>query len=194
MHADLWIALLSGIAVAASCGLRAFLPLLLLGIASRAGLVHLRGGMDWLAGDIALTALAIATVIEVVGDKVPVVDHALDAVGTVLRPVAAWLGAYGMLVTWPTPWAQLTAIVLGTLALAVHGLRSSVRVGSTVTTLGTANPVLSLVDDAIVLLLMAAAIFGAIAVLLAIPVFFWLRGRRRATVAPGTSAPLSPAS
>jgi len=68
-------------------------------------------------------------------------------VGTVLRPVAAWLGAYAMLATWPTPWAQLAAIVLGTLALAVHGLRAGVRLGSTVTTLGTANPLLSLLDE-----------------------------------------------
>ncbi|TMQ73936.1 MAG: DUF4126 family protein, partial [Candidatus Eisenbacteria bacterium] len=50
----LWLPLLSGVAVAASCGLRAFLPLLALGLAARASLITLRGGAAWLSGDLAL--------------------------------------------------------------------------------------------------------------------------------------------
>ena len=49
MDVTVWLALLSGIAIAAACGLRAFMPLLLLGIAARMGLVELRGSMDWIA-------------------------------------------------------------------------------------------------------------------------------------------------
>ena len=183
MHAGLWLALLSGVAVAASCGLRAFLPLLALGLAARAGLITLRGGAAWLTGDLALIALAVATVLEIVADKIPVVDHALDAVGTVLRPAAAWLGSFAVLSGWPTPWAQLAALVLRTLALTVHGLKSGVRLGSTVTTLGAGNPVLSLLDDVLTLLLVAVAVFASLAVLALIPVAVWLYLRRRRTVA-----------
>jgi hypothetical protein len=198
MDAGMWVALLSGVAVAASCGLRAFLPLLVLGFAARAGVIELRGGGEWLAGDLALAALSIATIVEIVADKIPVVDHALDAVATVLRPAAAWLGSFAVLSGWPTPWAQLAAIVLGTLALTVHGLKANLRLGSTVVTLGLGNAFLSLLDDAFALLLVAGAVFGSVVVLVAIPTVVWLRFRRRAGVAAsaggaGPAAPLSPA-
>ena len=196
MHAGMWVALLSGVAVAASCGLRAFLPLLVLGLAARAGVIELRGGAEWLAGDLALAALWVATVVEIVADKIPVVDHALDAVATVLRPAAAWLGSFAVLSGWPTPWAQLAAIVLGTMAFTVHGLKASLRLGSTVVTLGVGNALLSLLDDVFALLLLAGAVFGSVAVLAAIPTFVWLRSRRSAGAAAsaagaGPAAPLS---
>lgn len=158
MHASVWLALGSGIAVAAACGLRAFLPLLLLGLAARAGLITLRENVAWLAGDLALIALAVATVVELAGDKIPVVDHALDAIGTVLRPAAAWLGAFAVLQAWPTPWAQIAALVLGATALAVHGVKAKLRLGTTVATLGHLNPVLSFVEDGITFVTMAVGI------------------------------------
>jgi len=175
---SLLLAVASGIAVAAACGLRAFLPLLLLGLAARLGLVELRHGATWLAGDLALVALAVATAVEVAGDKLPVVDHALDAVGTVVRPAAAWLGAYAVLQSWPTPWAQIAALVLGMAALGIHGLKSSLRLGSTATTHGLANPALSVLED------LAAAATLAVAVLapvlaIAIPVLILFAFRRR---------------
>ena len=198
MHVGLGIALLSGVAVAASCGLRAFLPLLALGLASRAGLIELRGSAQWMSGDLALIALGVATAVEIAADKIPVVDHALDSVATVLRPAAAWLGSFAVLSGWHAPWAQLAALVLGAMALSVHGLKASLRLGSTVTTAGAANPLLSLLDDAVALTLIAVAVFAAVAVLAAIPAFVWLRSRRRATATPlatgaGPAAPHSPA-
>lgn len=194
MDSGMWIALLSGVAVAAACGFRAFLPLFALGLAGRFHLITLRGGAEWLTGDLALTAFAVAAVVEIVADKVPVVDHALDTVATVLRPVAAWLGAFAMLSGWPTPWAQIAALVLGTLALGVHGARAGARVGSTATTLGMANPFLSLIDDAIALLLLAAVVFGVIAlVVVLLALILWLRSRRRRAVPAGPRAPLTPA-
>ena len=194
MHAGMWVALLSGIAVAASCGLRAFLPLLVLGLAARAGLIELHEGVRWLASDLTLTALWVATIVEIAADKIPVVDHALDAVATVLRPAAAWLASYAVLAGWPTPWAQIAALVLGTVAFTVHGFKASLRLGSTATTLGVGNVFLSLLDDLLASLLLATALFGAVALLAAIPVFIWARSRRRAVVATdgNAAAPLAP--
>lgn len=177
MDAGLWLALLSGIAVASACGMRAFLPLLLLGIAARLSLIELRGGAQWLAGDLALVALAVATVLEVAADKLPVVDHALDVVGTVLRPAAAWLGAYAVLEAWPTPWAQIAAIVLGTTALGVHALKAQLRLGSTVVTVGHANPVLSVIEDGAVLAALLVAVLAPLLALV-IPVLLLLLLRR----------------
>ena len=154
----LLLALVSGIAIAAACGLRAFLPLLALGLAARFGLFHLRPGAEWMAGDPALWALGIATVLEIASDKVPVVDHVLDVVGTLLRPVAAWLGAFAVLQGWSSPWAQIAALVLGAGALAVHGVKAKTRLGSTLATAGHANPLLSVLEDSGAIVLVVAEI------------------------------------
>ena len=181
MDASVWLALVSGIGVAAACGLRAFLPLLLLGLASRAGLVHLRGGAEWLATDLALVTLGVATAVEVAGDKIPVVDHALDVIGTVLRPAAAWLGAFAVLGAWPTPWAQIAALILGSAALGVHALKAKLRLGSTAMTLGHANPVLSTLEDGAALVTLALALLAPVLalVILAALLVVALRARRR---------------
>src|SRR6185503_10084137 len=152
---SLLLAILSGVAIAAACGLRAFLPLFALGLAGRAHWITLQSGASWLSSDHALWALGVATVLELAGDKIPVVDHALDVVGTVLRPAAAWLGAYALLGSWPTPWPQIAALVLGTSALVVHGLKAKLRVASSVATLGHANPLVSFVEDLLALVSIA---------------------------------------
>jgi hypothetical protein len=178
MDVTVWLALLSGIAIAAACGLRAFMPLLLLGIAARMGLVELRGSMDWIATDYALIALGVATVLEMAGDKIPVVDHALDVVGTVLRPAAAWLGAYALLQAWPTPWAQIAAVVLGTTALGVHGVKSQLRLGSSAVSLGAANPIVSAVEDGLAFLTAMVAVLAPV-LAIAVPVLLVMLFRRR---------------
>lgn len=191
MDAGMWLAPLAGIAVAAACGLRAFLPLLLLGLAARAGVVQLHEGTRWMSGDLALTALAVATVVEILGDKVPVVDHVLDGIGTVLRPLAASLGAYAALVSWPTPWGQLAALALGALAVGVHLVKAKVRIGSSALTLGSANPVLSLLEDALSLALVALAILAPLAILALIVAWIVIAKRPRRSV-PAAMPPQGP--
>ncbi len=187
--APLLLALVSGIAIAAACGLRAFLPLLALGLAARFGVFHLRPGAEWMASDPALWALGIATVLEIASDKVPVVDHALDAVGTLIRPAAAWLGAFAVLQGWGSPWAQIAALVLGAGALAVHGIKAKTRLGSTVATAGHANPLLSVLEDSGVLVLVAAAILAPLLALALVMVLAWGIGRWRARRAPAALTP-----
>jgi len=174
------LALASGVAIAAACGLRAFLPLLALGLAGRFHAVTLRPSVEWLAGDAALWSLGIATVLEIAADKLPVLDHALDAVGTVLRPAAAWVGAFAVLTGWGAPWAQIAALVLGAASLAVHGVKAKTRLGSTVVTAGHANPALSVLEDLGTVGLVALAIFlPLLAVLLVLIALRIARGWRR---------------
>jgi hypothetical protein len=183
---SLILALCAGVAIAAACGLRAFLPLLALGLAARAHWIHLTPQVQWLESEHALWALAAATVLEVLGDKVPVVDHFLDAVGTVVRPLAAALGSYALLVQWPAPWGALVAMALGAVALSVHGLKAKVRVGSSVVTLGSANPLLSVAEDAIAFGTVALGLVAPIlaAIVLALLIWIVVRRARRQTPAP----------
>lgn len=185
-HHDLitWgFALVGGIVIAATTGLRAFLPLFALGLAGRLGWWRADEHMRWLQSTPALVALGLATVLEIAGDKIPVVDHLLDAVGTVVRPVAGVLGAFVVLQALPTPWGQIAALVLGGLTLGVHGLKAKTRLGSSITTLGAANPGLSIVEDVLALLgTLLALVLPFVALFVAIlAVWLLVRAMMRAT-------------
>ena len=171
------LALAAGIALSAACGLRAFLPLLAVGLAARFHLYNLSPGLLWLQSGVALTAFGIATVVEIVGDKIPVVDHVLDSIGTVVRPAAAWLGATAVLSQLGQPWSAMLGVVLGTGSLAVHALKAKTRVGSSVATLGAANPVLSFVEDGTTFGLVASAILAPLIALIGVIVLIWLLAR-----------------
>jgi uncharacterized membrane protein len=181
-------ALALAIALAASAGLRAWLPLLAGGLA-RAGVLDLGTSFSFLASNKALVLFGVATVIELVGDKVPAVDHALDVIGTPLRPAAGALLAASVLGTVSDP---LTALVLGTAvgapsALVPHAAKTALRTASTTLTGGLANPLLSFLEDvvAFVTFVLAVLVPVLVVVLMAITLYFALRLlRRRQAEAP----------
>lgn len=154
------------IALAASAGLRAWLPLLLAGSLSRLELLQLGPTFGFLSSNRALAVLALATVLEIAGDKIPAVDHALDGLSTVLRPAAGTLLAASVLGNVSDP---LTAWVLGAAvgapaALVPHAAKSGLRLASTVFTAGLANPVVSVLEDLGTLLIFALAVLVPLAV------------------------------
>lgn len=154
------------IALAASAGLRAWLPLLLAGGLSRLELLQLGPTFGFLSSNRALAVLALATVLEIAADKIPAVDHALDGLSTVLRPAAGTLLAASVLGNVSDP---LTAWVLGAAvgapaALVPHAAKSGLRLASTVFTAGLANPVVSVLEDLGTLLIFALAVLVPLAV------------------------------
>jgi hypothetical protein len=172
------------IALAASAGLRAWLPLLLACGLARWGVLDLGPSFQFLASDKALILFGAATAIELIGDKVPAVDHLLDLIGTPLRPAAGALLAASVLGTVSDP---LTAVVLGTAvgapsALVPHVAKSALRVASTAATAGLANPLLSLVEDVIAVVTFVLAILAPLVVIAMICLTLllasrWLRRR-----------------
>ncbi len=137
-----------GFALAACVGLRAFLPLLAAGLLARHGYVHLGDSFAWMESTPALIVFGSALAFEVLADKVPFLDHALHAVETFVKPLAATLLA-ASLFTQLDPVVAMTLGLIGggTIAGAVHAMRGGARMLSTATTGGLANPVLSLFDD-----------------------------------------------
>ena len=138
-----------GIGLAACAGLRAWLPLLLAGALARGGFIELGTSFRFIASNRALALFAVATLVEIIGDKVPAVDHTLDALSTILRPAAGALLAASVMWQISDP---LTAMALGVAvgapsALVPHAANSLLRAGSTALTGGLANPVLSLLED-----------------------------------------------
>ncbi len=171
------LAAMAGTAIAAACGLRAFLPLLALAGGARLGLVKLDPSTAWMAGDAAILALTTATVIELLADKVPALDHALDAVSTFIRPAAAALAAWAGFAGVHPLLGFTAATVLGAGAVGVHAAKSKLRLGSSALTLGTANPVISFIEDAITLTVSLVAILAPLAAMAMVALGVWLVAR-----------------
>jgi hypothetical protein len=194
---DLVPSLALGIGLAACAGLRAWLPLLLTGVLARLEYIQLGPAFHFLTTNRALALFGVATVVELVGDKIPAVDHALDAIGTVLRPVAGALLAASVLWEVQDP---LTAVALGVVvgapsALVPHAAKSALRALSTTLTAGIANPLLSLFEDALALCVFILAVLLPllVALLVAFAAVLVLRrlGARRA--APPALPPIASA-
>ena len=142
-----------GLGLAASAGLRAFLPLLVVGTAGRMGWVPLAGTFDWLASGPALTILAVAVVAEILSDKIPLVDNLLDLLQGVVKPAAGAILAMSVLTGMEPLQAALLGLVAGGgTAGLVHAAKMKVRLFSSATTGGIGNPFLSVGEDAASLL------------------------------------------
>jgi len=174
---ELVLAAMAGISIAAACGLRAFLPLLALAGGARLGLVHLSPSMSWISGDAVIYALTIATILELLGDKIPALDHALDVLSTFIRPAAAAFAAWAGIGGLHPVLGMTAALVMGAGALGVHALKAKTRVGSSVLTLGAANPFLSFLEDAVTVTISAIALLAPIlgAILVALGLYLWWR-------------------
>jgi hypothetical protein len=168
--------------LSAAAGLNAWLPLFAGALAQRLDLVDLAQPFDDLSGTVALVVLAVLTIADFVGDKIPGADHVLHAVGTVIAPVsgaALFTGQTGADTDLPT----LAAVLLGgSVAASIHAGRATVRPISTVGTAGLGNPVLSLIEDLASLGLVVAAfivpVLAALAVI-ALAALILLAWRRR---------------
>ncbi len=192
--ADIVLEALTGTGLAASAGLNAYIPLLTMGLLARySDLIDLPSGWQWLANGWVVAILALLLAVEVVADKVPVVDHVNDIVQTVVRPTAGGLafgaGSTSETVTVSDPaaffgshqWVPIAAGVL--IALGVHGVKAASRPVVNATTAGAGAPVASTAEDFSSVLLSVLAILVPILVLLALVLLVlgavWVFRRRR---------------
>ncbi len=187
-----WVASLAlAVSLAAAAGLRAWLPLLVTGVLGRAGVINLGDAFAFLTSLPALAALGLATLLEIGADKVPTLDHALDAISTVVRPAAGALLAASVMFEIKDPlWAMGLGLVVGAPAAALpHAAKSVLRLASTGTTAGLANPLISVLEDATAVLLIAVGVVVPIVAALGVAVVAFLVFRRVAR--PGVAVPSS---
>jgi hypothetical protein len=137
-----------GLSLAACAGLRAFLPLFVVGLAGRLDQIPLMSSFEWLASTPALVAFGAAIVIELLGDKFPVVDNFLDAAQGFVKPIAGTILMAGVLSELTPLQATVLGIIGGgTAAGTVHLTKAKVRLISSATTAGVGNPFLSIAED-----------------------------------------------
>jgi hypothetical protein len=137
-----------GIGLAACAGLRAFLPLLVVGVVGRLELIPLTRYFEWLASWPALVVFGVAVVVEILGDKFPVVNHFLDVMQSFVKPVAGTILAASVLAELSPLQATVLGLVAGgTSAGVVHVAKAKLRLAATLASAGIANPVLSVIED-----------------------------------------------
>lgn len=173
--------LLTGTGLAASAGLNAYIPLLVIGLLARyTDVINPPSGWQWLSNGWVLVILGVLLAVEVVADKVPVIDSVNDVVQTVVRPTAGGLafgaGASSETVTVSDPgsffssneWVPMATGVV--IALVVHAAKAAVRPVVNATTAGIGAPVVSTAEDA------TSAFMSVIAIILPILVLLLLVG------------------
>ena len=152
-----------GLGLASASGLNTFLPLALLAGVAHTHLIdiHLNPAYAWIGSNTALTALSIATGVEILADKIPGVDHLLDVVGTVARPLAGAIAAGAVLSTGDPTTAALVGLILGgPTAFGMHAAKAGTRAAATMTMAGLASPILSVSEDLLATLLCALGFFA----------------------------------
>jgi hypothetical protein len=177
--------------LAGASGLNASLPLLIVSLLARAGLIQLAPPFDALQSDVAFYGILCVAVVEFAMDKVPALDSAAHFL---MAPMAAASGAIVFAAQTGTirhvdPGLTVVTSLLvgGGMATAVHATRAVARPVANVVLLG---PLLSGLEDATAAVLSLSALLAplllpAVAVVGALAVWALLRrrSRRRAELA-----------
>ena len=169
-------ALLAALGLSSTAGIRAYLPLFAVGLASHANVLHLQSQFQALGSAGPLVVLGVLMVGEFVVDKIPIIDHVSDFVHTFIRPLSGAAIMAGTQNSLSDKSGLAAALIGGALALVFHGVKSATRPAVSATTAGVGNPIVSLLEDMgvvlIVLLLIFAPILG-FALFLAIVLLIW---------------------
>ena len=165
-------AILTGIGLAAPAGLNAYIPLLALALSDRATTrVTLHAPYDVLSSNLGIAILIVLLTVEVAVDKIPGIDHVNDLIQSFVRPAAgaiAAVAATGGVVTINPAIMVLVGVVL---AGSVNAVKVTTRPAVTLGTAGILNPVVSLAEDAIAVLVSVVAIFLPFLVILILALF-----------------------
>lgn len=177
--------LLTGLGLALPAGLNAYIPLLAIALADRyTGLIHLAAPYDAIGSPLAIAIIALLLGIEIIADKVPIIDHINDLIQSFIRPAA---GAVLVMASTDAVHSinPVLAMILGlVVAGGVHTAKSTFRPVVTATTGGMGNPVVSATEDGTaiclsVIALVAPILIAIIIVLIASFALMVLRRRHR---------------
>ncbi len=145
-----FLSLSTAFGLSASAGLNAYIPLLTIALVDRLtnGLIDLQGPWAWLSSWWTIGVLVVLLVVEILADKIPAVDSINDVIQTLVRPTAGailFAASTHTINLHPVVAAICGVIVAG----GVHAAKATGRPLLSVTTAGTANPIVSTIEDII---------------------------------------------
>ena len=171
--------------LALPAGLNAYIPLLAVALADRyTGLIQLDHPYDVLSNPWTMAIIAVLLTIEVVADKIPIVDHVNDLIQSMIRPAS---GAVLLMAATEATRSinPILAMLVGLcLAGGVHATKTTFRPLVTATTGGLGNPFVSALEDGAAIGLTVVALVAPILiaiVLVVLVVGVALYARRRLT-------------
>jgi hypothetical protein len=144
---DIALSIAVGLGLAAACGFRVFVPMLVASMAARSEYLVLGDNFEWLASTPVLWVLGVATLVEVLAYYIPWLDNLLDIVATPAAVIAGAVLATSV-VSGVEPWFKwtLAAIAGGGLAGSVQLATTGIRGASTVMTGGLGNLAVSSIE------------------------------------------------
>lgn len=179
---DMVLSLFIGLGLAAACGFRVFVPLLIMSLASRAEVGHLvlNSHFAWIGSTPALVAFSVATLLEIAGYYIPWVDNLLDTVATPTAIIAGIVVTASAMTTDVSPFLKWTLAVLaggGTTAV-FQGITATARHISSFTTGGLGNPVLATAEAGGSALLAVLAITLPVVAFLLVVWLIWFGAKK----------------
>jgi uncharacterized membrane protein len=191
--------------LAFASGLNAYLPLLAFALSVRwLHLYQVNSAFSFITQTWLIVILAILTILDFVADKIPLIDHAWNAVHTFVRPIAGALvavvagshylsGIHATAVSsdiaakvvntisiLPVTGIGLFILLLigGALALLSHTTKSTTRFISTITTGGFLNMTLSFLENVLVFIAILLSLFVPVIMLALLVLFILFVGPR----------------
>ncbi len=160
--------LASAFGLSTSSGLNAYIPMLTLALLARfTSLVKLEEPWSYITNWWIIGLLIVLLAIEELADKIPAVDTVNDVIQTLIRPTA---GAIVFAATTQSSIHMHPVLALGCgliLAGSVHAVKSGARPVLTMTTAGTANPIVSVIEDIV------SAVTSFIAIIFPYLIILW---------------------
>jgi len=140
-------------------GLRTFLPITTFSILAKFNLIQLKiyntPFYNFITDDRVLLVFLIATVLELLADKIPAIDNFLDSVLTFIKPLFAFILNYNLLNSLNLSDWQLFLLSFSLslfLTSSVTASKNVIRLTSTTTTVGTFNIFISFIEDLFVII------------------------------------------
>jgi hypothetical protein len=179
--------IISAFGLSASAGLNAYIPLLVISLLAKfTDLIKLSSPWDAMTSWWVIGVLIFLSLIEIVADKVPAVNHVNDIVQSFIRPTAGAI-VFAASASNISHVNIVLALIAGLIVSgSVHAVKSlAIRPAVTATTGGAANVPVSIAEDAtsasVSVLSVIVPIIGACLLVLiaAIAVILLVRRRRK---------------
>lgn len=187
------------IAISFAAGLNVSGTVALLGLLARAGVLTLPGDLGMLMSWWVIGGASVLFVIEVVADKIPLLDLIWNVLQTFVRVPAAAVIAYAATPTLDPGWQVAATVVGAGLALLAHTLKTTMRTAVSASPEPASNVALSVTEDLLALGLtwfaasypwLAAILVGVLIVVAVVIIRLLWRGARRLFKPSRPPAPL----
>lgn len=149
-----------GLGLSAACGLRIFIPFLIINLASSSGYISLSPDFAWLSTKVALITFSVATIIEIGSYYIPWIDNLLDTIAVPASVVAGTI-ITASFITDMNPFLSWTLALIsgGAVSGVINTGTSVLRLGSSTLSAGLTNHLLSTFENILSVIVALMSIF-----------------------------------